>query len=269
VIGTFADVYPELELQREHICAALDDEEGRFQRTLARGEAEFNKAVGACLAEGRGTLPGATVFRLYETHGFPLELTQELAEQRGMSVDLEGFEGAFAAHQEQSRQGSAGRFRGGLAERQPETTRLHTATHLLHAALRQVLGPHVQQRGSNITVERLRFDFSHGEKLTEQQLAAVEQLVNEQIQRDMPVTWAEMSVADALSAGAIGLFGERYGEHVKVYTIGDFSKEICGGPHAERTGILGRFRILKEEAVGAGARRIRAVLEPLGEVYYN
>jgi alanyl-tRNA synthetase len=267
-IGTLADVYPELELRRAQICAALDDEEGRFQRTLARGEAEFNKAVAACQAQGRDTLPGAAVFRLYETHGFPLELTQELAEQRGMSIDRQGYESAFAAHQQQSRQGSAGRFRGGLAERQPETTRLHTATHLLHAALRQVLGPHVQQRGSNITLERLRFDFSHAERLTPEQLAAVEQLVNEQIQRDLPESWAEMSVADARSAGAIGLFGERYGEQVKVYTIGDFSKEICGGPHAEHTGVLGRFRIVKDEAVGAGARRIRAILEPLGERIY-
>jgi alanyl-tRNA synthetase len=206
-------------------------------------------------------LPGDVVFRLYETYGFPAELTRELAQRRGLEVDMEGFAAAMEAHQQRSREGSMGRFRGGLAERLPETTRLHTATHLLHAALRRILGPHVEQRGSNITSERLRFDFTHGEKLTPAQVAAVETLVNEQIERDLPVSWAEMSIAQARESGAIGLFGERYGEQVKVYTIGDFSKEICGGPHVERTGALGRFRIAKEEAVGAGARRIRAVLE--------
>jgi len=260
-IGTLADTYPELEQQREQICAALDDEEGRFQRTLARGEVEFNKAIGAALSAGKDTLPGPAAFRLYETYGFPLELTQELAEQRGVTVDNDGFQAAFAEHQAQSRQGSAARFRGGLAERMPETTRLHTATHLLQAALRQVLGPHVAQRGSNITAERLRFDFTHAEKLNAEQLAEVEALVNQQIERDLAITCAEMRVAAARDAGAIGLFGERYGERVNVYTIGDWSKEICGGPHVEQTGVLGHFRIVKEEAVGAGARRIRAVLE--------
>jgi alanyl-tRNA synthetase len=260
-IGTLADSYPELEQQRAPICAALDDEEARFQRTLARGEVEFNKAIEATLSERQARLPGPAAFRLYETYGFPLELTQELAGQRGLTVDEAGFEAAFAEHQSLSRQGSAARFRGGLAERMPETTRLHTATHLLQAALRKVLGAHVEQRGSNITAERLRFDFAHAEKLTPEQLAEIEALVNQQIARDLPVTWAEMSVGQARDAGAIGLFGERYGEQVKVYTIGDWSKEICGGPHVDRTGALGRFRIVKEQAVGAGARRIRAVLE--------
>jgi alanyl-tRNA synthetase len=260
-IGTLAGAYSELEQQREQICTALDNEEGRFQRTLARGEIEFNKAVVAALSDRRDTLPGPAAFRLYETYGFPLELTQELAGQRGITVDEGGFQAAFAEHQAQSRQGSAARFRGGLAERMPETTRLHTATHLLHAALRQVLGRHVAQRGSNITAERLRFDFSHATQLSAQQLAEVEVLVNQQIERDLAVTCAEMSVAAARDAGAIGLFGERYGEYVKVYTIGDWSMEICGGPHVDQTGGLGRFRIVKEEAVGAGARRIRAVLE--------
>jgi len=259
-IPTLVDTYPELERQRQAIYTALDDEEGRFQRTLARGEGEFNKAIAAGQG-GTAIVPGLVAFRLYETYGFPLELTQELAGQHGVSVDLAGFEAAFAAHQQQSRQGSTAHFRGGLAERLPATTRLHTATHLLHAALRQVLGPHVEQRGSNITAERLRFDFSHAEKLSPEQLAAVEALVNEQIRRDLPVGYAELSLTEARQAGAIGLFGERYGEQVKVYTIGDFSKEICGGPHVERTGALGHFRIVKEEAVGAGARRIRAILE--------
>jgi alanyl-tRNA synthetase len=258
-IPTLAGTYPQLAEEQGRICDALDEEETRFGRTLARGEVEFERAVLA--AEGQETLPGDVVFRLYETYGFPAELTTELAERRGLQVDMHGFWQAFEAHQEQSRQGGAGRFRGGLAERRPETTRLHTATHLLHAALRQVLGEHVVQRGSNITTERLRFDFTHGERLTPEQLAAVEALVNAQIERDLPVSWEEMGVDTARASGAIGLFGERYGEQVRVYTIGDFSKEICGGPHAEHTGELSRFRIAKEEAVGSGMRRIRAVLE--------
>jgi alanyl-tRNA synthetase len=260
-IPTLACTYPELEQQREQVCAALDEEETRFQRTLGRGEAEFEKAIAASRSRGETVVPGEVVFRLYDTYGFPAELTEELARQRGLSADMDGFQVAFATHQERSRQGAAGHFRGGLAERIPATTRLHTATHLLHESLRRVLGPHVVQRGSNITAERLRFDFAHGERLAPEQIAAVEALVNEQIGRDLPVVWAEMGLEDAKRAGAIGLFEERYGEQVKVYTIGDFSKEICGGPHVERTSELGRFRIAKEEAVGAGVRRIRAVLE--------
>jgi alanyl-tRNA synthetase len=258
-IPTLAALYPELVQQRDTICAALDEEEMRFGRTLRRGEAEFEKVVAA--HRSSGMLPGEVVFRLYDTYGFPAELTQELAQQRGLTADMPGFRTAFEAHQELSRQGAAGRFRGGLAERIPETTRLHTATHLLQAALRQVLGLHVAQRGSNITAERLRFDFVHGERLTPEQLAEVEALVNQQIRRDLPVSWAEMSLDEARQSGAIGLFEQRYGERVKVYTIGDISKEVCGGPHVEHSGELGRFRIVKEEAVGAGVRRIRAVLE--------
>jgi alanyl-tRNA synthetase len=261
VITTMGDVYPELVRQGEHIRAALDDEEARFQQTIARGEREFFRAAARSRADALETIPGDVVFRLYETYGFPHELTQELAAQQGFGVDMAGYERALLEHQERSRQGAAARFRGGLAERAPETTRLHTATHLLHAALRHILGPHVVQRGSNITVERLRFDFFHYERLSAEQLGAVERLVNEQIQRDLPVTWAEMDLGAARDSGAIGLFEERYGDTVKVYTIGDFSKEVCGGPHVVRTGDLGSFRIVKEEAVGTGVRRIRAVLE--------
>ncbi|HET9224213.1 MAG TPA: alanine--tRNA ligase [Roseiflexaceae bacterium] len=261
VIPTLSDAYPQLEQQRQHICAALEEEETRFQRTLGRGETEFEKAIVACRSCGATVVPGEVVFRLYDTYGFPAELTEELAGQRGLSVDTGGFQAAFTAHQERSRQGAAGRFRGGLAERIPATTRLHTATHLLHESLRRVLGPHVAQRGSNITAERLRFDFAHGERLAPEQLEAVEALVNQQISRGLDVVWTEMGLEDAKGAGAIGLFEERYGDQVKVYTIGDFSKEICGGPHVEHTGELGRFRIAKEEAVGSGVRRIRAVLE--------
>lgn len=261
VIATFAHVYPELEAQGEQIAAALDAEESRFQRTLARGERATTSMIVDAQAAGRSTLAGRDAFHLYETYGFPLELTQELAAQQGLTVDAEDFHQAFSEHQEASKQGAAERFRGGLVERRPETVRLHTATHLLHAALRQVLGTHVEQRGSNITPERLRFDFSHSARLTEEELRQVEVLVNEQIQLDHSVSWQEMSVDAAKTEGAIGLFEERYGDRVKVYTIDGFSKEICGGPHVERTGELGRFRIAKEQAVGAGVRRIRAVLE--------
>jgi alanyl-tRNA synthetase len=261
VIPSLAASYPLLEREREEICAALEAEEGRFAQTLRRGERLFAQEAERVRAAGASVLPGDVAFRLYDTYGFPVELTSELAAEQGLQLDRAGFEAATLAHQEQSRQGAAGRFRGGLAERSPETTRLHTATHLLHAALREVLGPHVAQRGSNITPERLRFDFSHPERVTPEQLAAVEALVNTQIMADLPVTWAEMSLDQARESGAIGLFGERYGERVKVYRIGQFSAEICGGPHVAHTGELGWFRIVKEEAVGAGARRVRAVLE--------
>jgi alanyl-tRNA synthetase len=260
-IPTLSDVYPELEDHRGHILRAMEDEETRFQRTLRRGEKEFHKAVEQCKVEDRQTMPGRLVFHLYDTYGFPPELTEELAEREGLVADMEGYEQAFMEHQEKSRRGAAARFRGGLAERSAETTRLHTATHLLHEALREVLGEHVEQRGSNITVERLRFDFSHPAKLTPEQRARVEGLVNEQIQKNLPVSWEEMSVEEAREAGAIGLFEERYGDRVKVYSIGNFSKEICGGPHVESTGDLGQFQIVKEQSIGAGMRRIRAILK--------
>ncbi|MBL7201733.1 MAG: alanine--tRNA ligase [Anaerolineae bacterium] len=261
VLLTLSDVYTELETNRDHILTALDTEETRFQQTLRRGEREFRRAVDGCRSEGQDVMPGHLVFRLYDTYGFPPELTEELAGKQGLTADMEGFRLAFEEHQEKSRQGAAGRFKGGLAERSPETTRLHTATHLLHEALRRVLGPHVEQRGSNITAERLRFDFSHPEKLTPEQLDAVERLVNEQISRDLQVTWEEMSVDEARERGAAGLFEDRYGNQVKVYSTGDWSVEICGGPHVEQTGELGRFRIVRERSIGAGLRRIRAVLE--------
>jgi alanyl-tRNA synthetase len=261
VCDTMGQVYGELTQKRQAIARALDEEETRFQRTLERGEREFDRAVEESRARGEAGLPGQVVFHLYDTYGFPPELTGELARRQGMEVDMAGFRVAFEAHQEISRQGAAGRFRGGLAERSEVTIGLHTATHLLHAALRRVLGEHVEQRGSNITPERLRFDFSHSERMTPEQLRAVEDLVNAQIERDLPITWEETTVEQAKAQGAIGLFAERYGERVKVYTVGDFSKEICGGPHVEHTGELGHFRIIKEEAVGSGLRRIRAVLE--------
>jgi alanyl-tRNA synthetase len=264
-IPTLADVYPELEENGDHILAALEEEERRFQGTLKRGEKEFFKAVDLCKSEGRDTIPGKMVFRLYDTYGFPPELTQEFAEKQKLGVDIVGFHKAFEEHQEKSRQGAVDRFKGGLAERSPETTRLHTATHLLHQALRRVLGSHVEQRGSNITMERLRFDFSHPEKLTPEQLAHVETIVNEQIRRNLPVTYEKMRLEEARRQGAIGLFEDRYGDWVNVYSVGDFSQEVCGGPHVERTGELGHFRIVKEKSIGAGLRRIRAVLESVDE----
>jgi alanyl-tRNA synthetase len=256
-IGTLNDVYPELDTRRDHILSALDEEESRFGRTLQKGEQAFFKALDSLPQK---VLSGETVFHLYDTYGFPPELTQELALGQGYQADMDGYRKAFEAHQVRSRQGATLRFKGGLSERSPETTRLHTATHLLHAALRQVLGEHIEQRGSNITVERLRFDFNHPERLTPEQLAQVEAIVNDQITRDLPVSWSEMSLDDARKSGAIGLFEERYGDRVKVYCIGDFSAEICGGPHVTSTGELGHFKILKEEAVSAGVRRIRAAL---------
>ncbi len=261
VIPTLADVYPELERQRQHVLLAIEQEEGRFHHTLMRGEKEFQRAVSTAKDQDQHELAGDVVFHLYDTYGFPPELTTELAQREHLTVDLDEFTRAFQQHQDKSRIGAMARFRGGLSERSPETMRLHTATHLLHEALRRVLGPHVQQRGSNITIERLRFDFSHPDKLTAEQLAAVEKLVNEQIRQDLPIVCEEMTLADARADGAIGLFEDRYGDQVKVYTIGDFSKEICGGPHADRTGNLGHFRMLKEESAGAGVRRIKAVLE--------
>jgi alanyl-tRNA synthetase len=260
VVDLMSDIYPELEREREAIGSAFEEEESRFRRTLERGERFFAQTADRVAASGATTIGGVDAFRLYDTYGFPLELTEEYAAQRGLAVDAAGFQAAFEEHQRRSREGAEGRFSGGLAERNPVTTRLHTATHLLQAALRQVLGPHVEQRGSNITSERLRFDFSHGARMTHEQLREVEERVNQAIDADLPVIWSEMSIDEAIASGAIGLFGERYGERVKVYAIGDVSREICGGPHVAHTSELGHFSIQKEEAVGSGVRRIKAVL---------
>jgi alanyl-tRNA synthetase len=260
-IPTLSDVYQEIETNRDHILSALEEEERRFQGTLKRGEKAFFKAMDICKSRGQDTVPGDVVFRLYDTYGFPPELTEEFAQKQGLGADLDGFRRAFEKHQEKSRQGGAARFKGGLAEKSPETIKLHTATHLLHQALRQVLGTHVEQRGSNITPERLRFDFGHPEKPTDDQLAAVEALVNKQIGHDLPVVCERMRVEEARAIGAIGLFEDRYGDWVNVYSIGDFSREICGGPHVTHTSELGRFRIVKSKSIGAGLRRIRAVVE--------
>lgn len=261
VLDQYGELYPELAAGRETILAEFEQEERQFASTLEKGLREFNKLVDSFPAHvERKVISGRKAFFLYETYGFPVELTIEMAAERGFTVDEAGFQVAFEKHQELSRAGAQQKFKGGLADNSAATARLHTATHLLHKALRQVLGEHVAQAGSNITAERLRFDFSHGDRLTPEQLAEVQRIVNEQIARDLPVAVAEMSVEEAKARGAVGLFGERYGETVKVYSVGDFSQEICGGPHASRTGELGRFVIKKEESSSRGVRRIKAVL---------
>jgi len=263
VIDEYGDIYPELVQNRDTIHSELAAEEEQFARTLERGVREFNRLIESIPPHvQRKVISGRKAFFLYETYGFPFELTREMAAERGFEVDEEGFRKAFRKHQELSRAGAAKRFKGGLADHTEQTARLHTATHLLHEALRRVLGPHVKQAGSNITPERLRFDFTHPEKLTPEQIREVERIVNETIAADLPVTCEEISLEEAKRRGAIGLFEGKYGDIVKVYRIGDFSQEICGGPHARRTGELGRFRIVKEQSSSRGVRRIRAVLEP-------
>ena len=238
----------------------IQREESKFKATLERGLREYEKTVERVQHSGENIISADQAFDLFETYGFPLELTVELAREQGLTVDAKGFEARYQEHKEISRRGMETKFKGGLADHSDQTTRLHTATHLLHQALRQVLGPSVRQMGSNITAERLRFDFSYPEKLTPEQVQAVEDIVNRQIGNDLPVSVQVMSLDQAIQSGALAFFGDKYGEQVKVYTIGSFSKEVCGGPHVSRTGELSRFKINKQEAVGQGVRRIRAVL---------
>jgi len=259
IIDNYKHVYPELEKNRETVVAELVGEEERFEKTLHSGQKEFDKVAGALTQHGQTTLSGRTAFKLYDTYGFPLEFTEELAAEQGLAGDRAGYEEAFKKHQETSKQGDA-TFKGGLADNTLATTRLHTATHLLHKALQTVLGPHATQKGSNITPERLRFDFSHPEKMTLEQLKQVEDIVNAQIKRNLPITMTTMTIEDAKAKGATALFAAKYGEQVKVYTMGDFSMEVCGGPHANNTGELGGFKIQKEESSSAGVRRIKAVI---------
>ena len=260
-IDILKDMYPELEQNRETIKKVIVEEKDKFMKTLAHGEKEFEKAINKAKTENKNVIDGQTIFKLYETYGFPPEITADLAREQGFEIDNSEFEKLFKEHQEKSRMGSEQKFKGGLAEQNEKTIAYHTATHLLHKALQIVLGEHATQKGSNITTERLRFDFSHPEKMTEEQLQQVEDIVNEQIQRDLPVTCEEMTLEEAKKSGAMGLFENKYGEKVKVYTIGDFSKEICGGPHVTHTGELGHFKIKKEESSSAGIRRIKAILE--------
>ncbi|MEA4899654.1 alanine--tRNA ligase [Bacillota bacterium Meth-B3] len=257
VIRQYQDVYPELQRHEAHIVEQLNLEEERFQRTLKQGLREFEKAVARLTGS---VIDGASAFKLYDTYGFPIEITKELAAERALTVDEEGFAERFKQHQALSQAGAEQRFKGGLADSTEETAKLHTATHLLQAALRAVLGDEVKQKGSNITAERLRFDFSFSRKMTDEEKKEVERLVNDYIEANAPVTVEEMTVEEAKAQGAIGLFESRYGERVKVYSMGAFSKEICGGPHAANTGDLKRFKLQKEESSSAGVRRIKGVI---------
>ena len=257
IINQYKEAYPELERNSAFVLEQLKLEEARFARTLKQGNKEFEKVASRV---ENGVIDGLNAFHLYDTFGFPIEMTCELAAERGLKVDVAAFEENFKKHQELSHQGADQKFKGGLADQTEETARLHTATHLLHAALRKVLGPEVAQKGSNITAERLRFDFSFGRKVTKEELAEVEKLVNEAIATDVPVVCEEMTVPEAKEKGAIGLFENKYGERVRTYKMGDFSFEICGGPHATHTGELGSFKIQKAESSSAGVRRIKATI---------
>lgn len=258
----YGEIYPELRKNINFVIEQLKEEEAKFKKTLEQGLKEFEKMVSGKLHAGR--ISGTESFNLYQTYGFPLEITMELAKEKDLEVDVEGFLQELRKHQNLSRTASAGMFKGGLADASEETKRLHTAAHLMLAALRKILGDHVMQKGSHITAERLRFDFSHPKKLTEEQKREVERIVNRAIEKNFPVKFEEMAVEEAKKEEALGAFESKYGERVKVYTIGDenetASKEICGGPHVERTGELGCFKIQKEESSSAGVRRIKAIL---------
>lgn len=270
----YDEAYPLLVEKEDYVISEIAKETAKFETTLATGLKEFNKCVegiekkNAFMAQKDPAyvpekgINGKQAFRLYDTFGFPLELTEELASEVGYTVDAKGFEEAFKEHQEKSKQQPQGAFKGGLEEQNEITARLHTATHLLNAALKSVLkDDNINQKGSNITVERLRFDFNFDRKLLPEELKAVEDRVNEAIKADVPVTLEEMSVDEAKAQGAVGVFTAKYGDKVKVYTMGKYSKEICGGPHASHTGELHHFRIVKEEASSAGVRRIKAILD--------
>jgi alanyl-tRNA synthetase len=258
--------YPELAENRAFITAELNREEEKFLETLQKGEHEFEKLLPNLLKDPRKIISGRLAFRLYDTCGFPIELTEELARENGMTVNRDEFDDAFKKHQELSRSQSGRTFKGGLGDQGEMAVKYHTATHLLHRALRMILGDNVAQKGSNITAERMRFDFSYGAPMTGDEIKKVESIVNEQIKKDLPVNMEILNLEEAKASGATALFGEKYESQVKVYTIGDestgiFSREVCGGPHVERTGNMGTFKIQKEQSSSAGVRRIRAVLE--------
>jgi alanyl-tRNA synthetase len=261
VIGEFGEAYRELETNRATVVSEIEKEEEKFGQTITKGMKELEKMM------KEGQLTGEKAFILYSTYGFPLELTEEIVKERGGVIDKDAFRAEFEKHQELSRTASAGMFKGGLRDDSEESKKLHTATHLLHAALREVLGDHVQQKGSNITPERLRFDFSHPDKMTKEQITQVEDLVNEVIRKNLSVVCRHMSVDDARASGALGFFEEKYKDiegDLSVYQVGEdgsvFSKEICGGPHVDHTGEIGSFKIIKDEASSAGVRRIKATV---------
>jgi alanyl-tRNA synthetase len=256
VIDIYQDKYPEMEREKSHILDELSLEEGKFAKVIENGLKKLEQY------EENKEISGKEAFDLFATYGFPFELTKELADEKGIKIDEPGFKVEFEKHQEVSRAGVEKKFAGGLENKDdPEIIKYHTAAHLMLAALREILGDQVHQKGSNITAERLRFDFSHGEKMTDEEKKKVEDWVNDKIEKKIPVTFTEMSVDEAKKAGAEGEFTAKYGDKVKVYTIKDASKEICGGPHVENTKELGHFRIKKEESSSAGVRRIKAAIE--------
>ena len=259
VIEEYKDVYPELNTNRARIIDEINAEEERFEKTLKAGMKEFEKLCHYLVGD---TISGKASFKLFDTYGFPIEMTMELARENGLKVNIDDFNKAFEEHRKKSQAGAEQKFKGGLADNSEKTSRLHTATHLMHRALKEVLNDeNANQKGSNITEERLRFDFTFPRALTPEEVKQVEDKVNQAIQADVEITCEEMTVEEAKEQGAVGLFTAKYGEKVKVYTMGKFSKEICGGPHAKRTGELGKFRIVKEQSSSAGVRRIKAVLE--------
>ena len=260
-VDNLKEMYPALETNKDIIKVVILEEKDKFVKTLEKGEKEFAKEVGQVKEQGENIVPGKVVFRLYDTYGFPPEVTEELATENGMKIDKEGFDKLFKEHQEKSRAGSEQKFKGGLASTGEMETKYHTATHLLNAALKQVLGSHVHQRGSNITAERMRFDFSHPAKMTDEEKQKTEDLVNEWITEAIPVEHLEMKKDDAIKMGAEAMFIEKYGDIVSVYKIGDVSIELCGGPHVSNTSELGHFKIKKEESSSSGIRRIKAILD--------
>ena len=259
-IDSLKELYPELEKNRATIKEIIVAEKDKFMKTLQKGEKEFEKVANRTKNNNKDVIDAQTVFNLYETYGFPPEMTEELAKENGLKVDMEGYQKLFEEHQAKSRMGSEAKFKGGLASTGEMEVKYHTATHLLNAALKKVLGDHVHQKGSNITPERLRFDFSHNAKMTDEEKKQVEDLVNEYIKQDLKVERLEMTKEEALKLGAEAMFLDKYGDEVTIYKIGDVSMEFCGGPHVERTGVLGTFKIKKEEASSSGVRRIKAIL---------
>ena len=263
--------YSDIKANRQKIKDELSKEVEKFSKALEEGHKEFDKVIAGIekhkeFAKSKGeivpdVISGKACFRLYDTFGFPFELTRELAKERGYDVDEEGYKKAFEEHQEKSRTASAGTFKGGLADSSYESAKLHTATHLLMAGLRKMFGSQVMQKGSNITPERLRIDFNLDHKMTPEEISELENFVNDAIKKEIPVEYNEMSVADAKKSGAVGVFESKYGEIVKVYSIGDVSKEICGGPHAKNTKDLHHFKVIKEESSSSGIRRIKAILD--------
>ena len=266
VVENFKNAYPELEQNKDKIYSELTKEEAKFRTTLKKGEAEFQKMLPNLNKNPKKIISGKVAYNLYETYGYPLELTQELGRENGFTVDVEGFKEAEKKHQEASKTAEAGKAKGGIAEQSDVATKYHTATHLLQQALVNTLGDQVSQKGSNINSERMRFDFTFERPMTKEEIQKVEDIVNEKIKEDLPVTMQVMPLADAQKAGARALFTNKYGEDVKVYTIGRnvdndwFSKEVCGGPHVQHTAQIGEFKIVKEQSSSAGVRRIKAVI---------